>query len=223
MSACFKNQKGIAPLFIVLLICFFFLGFILWNRNIPGLKILDDIKPTPSQSTKPVSTQTNSPSASPQKMSLKEACLSEAKSVPKPPFRYQLEDGPVGTLQPNYKKERFSGAKNIYSCYTSYMYNRVMVEAYADMGVTYYTVTKTGSKYVLPETIKTFEKRVDEALSNSFKKAGWERQTQYGETNGRVPVMLLTKTKDGKQYFMDISYPGATGVAFSYVLTVMEK
>src|SRR3989344_70990 len=145
-----RHQAGIAPIFIVLLICFFFLGFILMNRNIPGFKFLNEPKLTPSQSAKPISTQTNPPPASPKKLSLKETCLSEAKSVPKPPFKYQLEDGPVGTLQPIYKKERFSGAKNIYSCYTSFMFNRVMEKAYADMGITYYTTTKAGNKYVKP-------------------------------------------------------------------------
>lgn len=211
-------QKGIAPIFIVLIICFFFLSFILWNRNIPGFKFLDNLKQAPSQTNLPTST----PSSSPQKLSLKETCLSELKGVPKPPFKYQLEDGPVGTLQPIYKKERFAGAKNIYSCYTSFMFNRVMDEAYTDMGLQYHETDKYGNTYIKPGAPQAFEKAVYNSLSASFTKEGWELKSQYGEKDS-VPVMLLTKSKEGREYFIDITYSGSSGVAFSYVLTAMEK
>lgn len=215
-----KHQEGVAPIFIVLIICFFFLGFILWNRNLPGFNFFNSVKQAPVK-TATVETPTSTPTPSP-KLSLKETCLSELKNVPKPPFRYQKEDGPVGTLQPIYKKERFAGAKNIYSCYTSFMFNRVMDEAYADMGVQYHETDKYGNTYIKPGAPQAFEKAVYNSLSESFKKDGWELKSQYGEKYS-VAVMLLTKSRDGREYFIDITYPGASGVAFSYVLTVMEK
>lgn len=213
------REKGITPIFIVLVICFFFLGFFLWNRNFSSFKFLSNIKPVPSPSS--ITASSASPSASP-KSSLRETCLSELKSVPKPPFKYQKEDGPVGTLQPIYKKERFTGSKNIYSCYTSFMFNRVMDEAYADLGLQYHETDRFGNTYVRPGVPQAFEKAVYIRLSESFKSQRWELKSQYGEKYS-LPVMLLTKTEGSRQYFIDITYSGSSGVAFSYVLTVMEK
>lgn len=223
MSAQKKSdlaQKGIAPIFIVLVICFFFLGLILWNRNLLGFKFLSDTKQTPAQTA----TTQSTPTAPPKKLSLKETCLSELRSVPKPSFKYQLEDGPVGTLQPLYKKERFSGVKNIYSCYTSYMFNRVIEQAYTDMGAQYYETDKYGNKYIKPGQNAVFEKAVYNSLTNSFQNKGWKQTSQYNEKGSSgLPVMILTKNQDDREYFIDIGYSGMTGVAFSYIITVMEK
>lgn len=217
MSARTFFQQGIAPILIILIICFGFISiFLLWN--VSGLKF-NVGKPY----RLPAASPTNTPATQPQKLSLKELCLAEIKILPKPPFRYQSQDEAVGTLLPIYRKDRFKGAKNTASCYTGFMFNRVMEQAYADMGLQYYERGKGGTKYIKTGAIQAFEKAVDLSLSESFKKEGWKRTTQYGENNGFVAVMSLTKTKDGREYFLDAAYPGASGVAFSYTVTVMEK
>lgn len=219
-------QKGIAPILIILIICFGFISFF-FLRNFFGSKFNIGNPPASSPSSRQNQLQTtspaNTPTAQPQKLSLKELCLAELKAVPKPPFRYQREDGPVGTLLPIYRKERFNGAKNTASCNIGFVFNRVMEQAYADMGLQYYERDKYGNQYIKTGAIQAFEKAVDLSLSTSFQKAGWVRKTQYGENNGFVIVMSLTKTKDGREYFLDAAYPGASGVAFSYTVTVMEK
>lgn len=219
-------QQGVAPLFIILLICFGFVGlFLIWN--ITGFKFnigKPPVNNVPQKQNQPqVTLPKSTPTAQPQQLSLKQLCLSEMKSLPKPPFRYQSQSEPVGTLLPTYRKERFNGAKKTYSCYTNFMFNRVMEQAYADMGVQYYERDKYGNEYIKAGAIQAFEKAVDSALAASFQKDGWERKTQYGEKSNLVVVMSLAKTKGDREYFLDIAYPGASGVAFSYTLTVMEK
>ncbi|MBI2601070.1 hypothetical protein HYW42_03890 [Candidatus Daviesbacteria bacterium] len=212
-----RQQQGIAPIVLIIIICFGFFSFLLFkNYSKFNLNIW---KQAPSQTSSPSGT----PAATQQKLSLKELCIAEINSVPKLPFRYQSEDKATGTLRPTFKKERFEGAKNTASCYIGFMFNRVIEQAYADMGIQYYEKGLNGTKFIKPGAPEAFEKAVDNAFDASLKKAGWNRITQYGEKSKLLPVILLSKQKDGKEYFLEVTHSGYSGVATSYIITVVEK
>ncbi|MBI4115291.1 MAG: hypothetical protein HY447_01810 [Candidatus Omnitrophica bacterium] len=207
-----------SSIFIVILIT---LGFV----SIFAIRHWKSIPPSP-QTDKPAASSgpvSNLPSPARNRFSL-DACRSEIKEVPKPPFAYN-QFSPTGGASADYRKDRIAG-KNLFKDYVTcaliYTFNEAPEQTYADVGLELYTIDNiTGQKVLNYQAgIENFALAVDKAYGEVLTNQGWMRQTRVGgePLAYGLPTLIFYKKTEGQNRYIDIRV-GPKAVTVSLLIT----
>lgn len=194
------NQKGFAPIWIILLV--FLLGgaFVFGRGNLTGVF-------SGKSGNTPVA---SSESAKPKPKSLYDLCNSEIKTLPKLPFEYEKIIS-TGSSAEQYRKDRIKDKKysaEYATCGLDYSTLKVIEKTYASLGLEYYEYSKADPKlrWVNNKSVNQLPKNIDNIYGEILKKDGWVRQTKPGGENLSygLPTLIYYKDMGDKNYYIDV-------------------
>lgn len=194
-------QKGLAPIWIILLILLLGGIFVIGKGNLSKL--------FPVKSISPVIPSPSSESARVKKQSLYDLCKEKIQLLPKLPFTYE-KITTTGSSADIYRKDRIKDKKYMEeyaSCGLDYSTIKVIEKTYASLGLQYYNYSKDGSsKSWNTQDINRFPGKLDIVYGEILKKDGWVRQTKEGgERLGYgLPTLIYYKDMGDKNYYIDV-------------------
>ncbi len=100
-----------------------------------------------------------------------------------------------------------------------YSFTKVLEQAYKEMGLSYYEITKTGQKIWNYKALNEFPKLVDNIYSSQVGKLGFKKESLTGEENAFGPIYRYSR-ENGYKFWLDVEVAPTSGLYFRPTLTV---